>query len=451
MTGKVARTSEKNNQEKNEANAPQIVINDKKSESTLSSDDWTVFKLRTNRGINATKKFLQLPGEEDKKNTSNTKKNDDSNNRFKVLSEDPDLYPTEEEEHPDPNKNMSKTGQQDNAASKEMKSNPFEKVSANKLQNKKAKTSSDRNDKTDGWNNSKTNMEITTTVQDTETENKNKVATEATLMDKDKTASQAHVHASWTVERDGIQHKMTKTNVDAEDYDQIQKQETVCNREDTLTLRVEHVLRNGKVFDDKDHQTVLKAITSVHPVHIQVYHSTTDNDEFFAMNEVAKYALDWRDFASCVSTKHSRTKGKQIIFYKLRNDGTFQLRQLKKNKKVMDLLKGLEVFIFVDHFHRKATRDAGYLVGLHSRLTNWVNLNERLHQAVQKEHGGEKLTFEVYKKHLWVPDTSNNRNSTRIFSIKGKVRQIETLQRTLKTVINKKKILGCHVDFTNAP
>ncbi len=50
------------------------------------------------------------------------------------------------------------------------------------------------------------------------------------------------------------------------------------------------------------------------------------------------------------------------------------------------------------------------------------------------------MTIEVYRKHLWLGDTRNQKIETKFFAVKGKVRQIETVQRVLKNVCNKKNV-----------
>ena len=137
-----------------------------------------------------------------------------------------------------------------------------------------------------------------------------------------------------------------------------------------VALRLEHVLRNGKVFEYHDHQRVIKAISAVQTLQVQKYDVNNAETWPVVMREVAKYASDWTGFAACLSTTQSCSKAKKIMFYKVVNDGMLNIKELKKNKDILDLLRGLKVFIFVDNFHHKAMKDAGYLIGLHSKLTN---------------------------------------------------------------------------------
>ncbi len=133
------------------------------------------------------------------------------------------------------------------------------------------------------------------------------------------------------------------------------------------------------------------------------------------------------------------------------NDGNLNLKKLKRNKTVMEFLKDLEVFIFVDNFHQEAKKDAGYFIGLHSRLTNWDNLCDKLKNAIKNVPGGDSILWEVYRKTLWVPTHQGWKMGTKLFSVKGKVRQIDSLQRVLKQVCNKKQLLSEHVEFVKAP
>ena len=65
--------------------------------------------------------------------------------------------------------------------------------------------------------------------------------------------------------------------------------------------------------------------------------------------------------------------------------------------------------------------------------------------------GSESILWEVYRKTLWVPTHQERKTGTKLFSIKGKVRQIESLQRLLKQVCNEKQLFGEHVEFVPAP
>ena len=56
----------------------------------------------------------------------------------------------------------------------------------------------------------------------------------------------------------------------------------------------------------------------------------------------------------------------------------------------------------------------------------------------------------VYKKHLWMATSGQEKFGTKLFAIKGKVRQIESLQRTMKSLCNKQHCFGKHVKFVNA-
>ena len=170
-------------------------------------------------------------------------------------------------------------------------------------------------------------------------------------------------------------------DINAEELDKVIEEEISREEDDTLILRVKHVLRNGQAFEDHDHQRVLKTLAKAQPLSVYKHDVAPVYASSVALWDVAMYASGWRDFASCVSTSQSRNKKKEIIFYKIANDGAFDLKKLKKNREVMDCLRGLEVFIFVDNFQREATKDAGFFIGLHSRLTNWDNLRKksRLH------------------------------------------------------------------------
>ena len=109
-----------------------------------------------------------------------------------------------------------------------------------------------------------------------------------------------------------------------------------------VTLRIKHVLRNGKVFKKQDHQWVLKAIASIQPLKIRKYNAANADNRSVELCDVAMYALDWRNFASNILWTQSITKVKQLIFYKVLNNGTLSLKEMKKNKDFMALIKVLK-------------------------------------------------------------------------------------------------------------
>ncbi len=117
----------------------------------------------------------------------------------------------------------------------------------------------------------------------------------------------------------------------------------------------------------------------------------------------------------------------------------------------MDLLKGLEVYLFVDKFQREAIKDVGFLCGLHSKLTNWNDLNDKLEEAIKNKQQDRPCLFEVYQKTVWAQKHDCARERIKMFAVKGKVRQSQTLQRIMKAICNVEHILGKHVTFINTP
>ncbi len=68
----------------------------------------------------------------------------------------------------------------------------------------------------------------------------------------------------------------------------------------------------------------------------------------------------------------------------------------------MELLKHLEGFLFVDKFQREAICDFGFICGLHSWLTHWDDLFEKLATAMKERQEGWHCVFEVYRKSVRV-------------------------------------------------
>ena len=289
---------------------------DKEEEMTKDDDIRTQNKQKTNESIQA----AQARGQDQMEMPDELKVN-----RHKVRGgmmdkaqmEDPDLYPEEKACMTHPNFDLSKN----------------------------VDAQSDNNDQTQQRNQSTYDLDSVSESTPINVER-------GSSRDEATPASEEDNNIKDSVAQTSVHHGATGV---MEALDIVIDEETSYEDDRVVTLRIEHVLRNGKAFDDSDHQRVLKTLSTAQDLKIFSYKSSTAESDPLPLRDVAMFASDWRDFATCVATTQSSTRARQIVFYEVANESSLNLKQLKRNKIVMDFLKSLEVFIFVDNFHQEAT------------------------------------------------------------------------------------------------
>ena len=89
------------------------------------------------------------------------------------------------------------------------------------------------------------------------------------------------------------------------------------------------------------------------------------------------------------------------MYYNVLDDRDFDFHALKRNKEVMAVFKEKAVYVTVDKFQRQAVKKVGFLVGLHTKLTQWGDLQDKIQRLVN-EAGSELTPIDTLCKSVWV-------------------------------------------------
>ena len=111
----------------------------------------------------------------------------------------------------------------------------------------------------------------------------------------------------------------------------------------------------------------------------------------------------------------------------------------------MDVLKQKQTFVSIDKFHRKAIREVGFLVGLHTKLVHWQDLQDNV-QGLMDENTSQKIPVEVLRKSVWV-DVDNERIGVQIFTVRCTMKQMDAVTAALHDICNIKATLGPQTKF----
>ncbi len=243
--------------------------------------DWKVFK-KHGKGKNATKVFYQDKTTSDKVTSPCGSKSSPvmTSNQFKVLDDQEEL-PTSGNTWKD-RKQESSTAQKEALSSKinhtmhsvSGATTPTSAIEADATLPK---------DPSEDWDLYPEEDEVYDTLV-----GNNAAQPQLSLQNTEDMQSLVQETSSQTTTSDKVPVQETNDN----DFESVLEEETKYDNNKTITLRVEHVLRNGRVFENPDHQRVLKTITTWQPVKVQAYELRVDNAGLVYLKEVAKYADD---------------------------------------------------------------------------------------------------------------------------------------------------------------
>ncbi len=113
----------------------------------------------------------------------------------------------------------------------------------------------------------------------------------------------------------------------------------------------------------------------------------------------------------------------------------------------MDVLKQKETFVSIDKFHRKAIKEFGFLVGLHTKLVHWQDLQDTVQRLVD-DMSSRKIQVEVLRKSVWV-DADDERIGAQIFTVCSTVRNMADAIATFNNLCNEQQKLGPQVKFVS--